>query len=191
MRALYDYKSTEEGDLCFAVNDVIGVISTDDPGGGWWSGVMQVCLFDGAQLRKTIVLLPVLIRQFYRATAVAASSRECFPATSWKPLVKQEAPRTLVLGPYRQRLQAQWEQPVRLQRWCDCCMCLPYKACAIADAQCKQGGIFLGRNRIHAAVRAQLSTNHFPPLRCRSTSSCRYHIRRLVFTCPSSSAANG
>ena len=40
--ALYDYASGEAGDLEFGAGQIIDVSSTDEPGGGWWSGNMEL-----------------------------------------------------------------------------------------------------------------------------------------------------
>lgn len=41
VQAMYDYASDEPGDLEFLAGELISVSSTDDPGGGWWTGMMQ------------------------------------------------------------------------------------------------------------------------------------------------------
>jgi ankyrin repeat protein len=41
VRALYDYASGEPGDLEFVAGQVIHVSSMDEPGGGWWTGMME------------------------------------------------------------------------------------------------------------------------------------------------------
>lgn len=41
VQALYDYASDEPGDLEFMAGQLIDVSSTDEPGGGWWTGILQ------------------------------------------------------------------------------------------------------------------------------------------------------
>ena len=51
VHALYDYAG-EPGDLTFFAGQIIHVHSTDDPGGGWWTGMMQ------AENEKIIGIFP-------------------------------------------------------------------------------------------------------------------------------------
>ncbi len=41
VQAMYDYASDEPGDLEFGAGQIIDVSSTDDPGGGWWTGMFE------------------------------------------------------------------------------------------------------------------------------------------------------